>query len=160
MPDLDGADGVTYTRRRLPHWYQDGAVYFVTFVTWLRTPLSPDERGLVTAACRHWDGKRMRLVVAVVMPDHVHLVLQPSPGVTLASVLHSIKGYSGRAIARARGCSTQVWQAESMDRIVRDGREFEETVAYVTANPVRAGLVPDSAEAISYPWLYVAEDLV
>jgi hypothetical protein len=62
------------TRRWLPHWQQGGSVYFVTFRT-LALDLGVELRRLVLDACRFFDGQRYHLLAAVVMPDHVHLLL-------------------------------------------------------------------------------------
>jgi non-canonical purine NTP pyrophosphatase (RdgB/HAM1 family) len=132
-------------RRNLPHWEIGGRTYFVTFR--LREgELSPDERRIVLAACKHWHGERMLLDLVVVMPDHVHMLVSPlakpnGEWWALAGLLQSIKGYSAKVINEHRGTSGAVWQDESHDRIVRDEDEFYEKWRYITFNPMRAGLV-------------------
>lgn len=135
----------------LPHLRDEGATYFVTFVTHDRRPLSEAERDLVLAACVHWHGRRACVHAAVVMPDHVHLLLQPLDGHSLSSLLHSIKSYSAHRIAAARGEGGPVWMSESQHRTVRDGGDLLATAQYVEANPVRAGLAEDPSQ---YRWLY------
>jgi len=58
------------TRRNLPHWQVGGFTDFVTFRT-KEAELPVAARQQVLAACRHFDGRRFTLWVAVVMPDHV-----------------------------------------------------------------------------------------
>ena len=41
---------------------------------------------------------------------------------------------------------------ESFDHIIRDARDFENKIEYVTQNPVKRGLVRDPGE---YKWLFL-----
>src|SRR5947209_1640064 len=93
-------------------------------------------------------GKRYDLVLAVVMPDHVHVLLCPRQRNTgtwydLAGIMKGMKGASARKINQLLGTSGKVWQQESYDRIVRDEQELEEKIQYIWENPLRAGLVDD-----------------
>ena len=138
------------TRRNLPHWQMGGSSYFVTFRTnGLELPSSA--RQLVLDACRHFDGQRYVLWAAVVMPDHVHLLLQPreqAPGKwwSLSSILHSIKSYTAKQINALLERKGAVWQDESFDRIVRDEDEFLEKWNYIRNNPVKSGLAHAAEE--------------
>jgi hypothetical protein len=55
------------------------------------------------SAIHYWDGIRLDLDVAVVMPDHVHLIFRLLGGPPLKAVLQSIKGYSARGINCSAG---------------------------------------------------------
>ncbi|PYQ62415.1 MAG: hypothetical protein DMF58_01895 [Acidobacteria bacterium] len=71
-----GSDTIAY-RRNLPHLAKTGKSYFVTFRTDYRFHLPEYARDLVLKSCLH-DHKTLHwLHAAVVMPDHVHLVLTP-----------------------------------------------------------------------------------
>ena len=132
------------TQRNLPHWQMGGSTYFVTFRTKGCTlPLAA--RRLVLEACRYFDDERFTLWTAVVMPDHVHLLLQPeesAPGEwwPLSSILHSIKTYTAREVNRLLGRSGQLWLDESFDRLVRGEEELLEKWKYIRMNPVKKGL--------------------
>ncbi len=144
-------------QRRLPHWQIGGQSYFITFRV-AKGELSSKERQIVLNACRHWDGERLELHAAVVMPDHVHLVLSPfekSPAEwhPLPEIMHSIKRFAAGEINKARGTAGQVWQDESFDRVIREG-EFDEKVAYIQKNPVRKGLVKEWQD---YPFTWVPD---
>jgi REP element-mobilizing transposase RayT len=60
----------------------------------------------VPGCCIHDHEKRYRLKVAVVMPDHVHVILTPSIDgsrqlvVSLVEIMKAIKGASSHAINR------------------------------------------------------------
>ncbi len=144
----------------LPHWRLSSATYFVTFNLNAGT-LSEDERKLVFDACLHHHGYKCILHALAVMPDHVHFVVRmlSAPGGTdyvLSSLLHSIKSFSANQINLIRGEKGPVWQRESYDRIMRDTKELEETIAYVELNPVRQGLVNKPDE---YEWSLNQTDL-
>ena len=142
--------GIKKTRRHLPHWSRDGSTYFITFRL-RRGELTADERQITLDHIRNGDGRYYRLHAAVVMPDHVHLLGQPAPGMTLARIMKGIKGVSARLINQYRGTVGRVWQDESHDRMMRDADELEDKTAYLLDNPRRAGLV-ETIDA--YPFWY------
>ena len=141
------------TRRHLPHMERPDATYFVTFATLTREVLAPVCRDLVLATCVAEDGVSSYLHAAVVMPDHVHLILQPYPQFRLPQVMQRIKGVSAHRVNHMLGRRGSLWTEESFDRIVRLGESIREKSEYVCENPVRAGLV---AVADEYRWLWRA----
>jgi valyl-tRNA synthetase len=149
-PRSSVTDHLVRTRRNLPHWSMGGSTYFVTFRS--RTAhLTPEERRHVLDACLHWHGDRLHLHLAVVMPDHVHMLLSPARKEDgewwpLSGLLHSIKSYTAHAIQKQRGAAGALWQDESFDRIVRNDDEFLETANYMLRNPVEAGLCASAEE--------------
>jgi len=126
--------------RNLPHWTIDGSTYFVTFRLKQGT-LTAAERKLVIDHLKAGHGKYYQLAAAVVMPDHVHLLLRPENGFELSRIMKGIKGVSARLVNHARGTSGSIWQDESWDRIIRDEEEFAEKLQYMAENPIKAGLV-------------------
>src|SRR5258708_28787061 len=62
-------------RRQLPHLQCDDKQHFVTFCTDHRWILPESVRSLVLECCRHDNEKQFDLRIAVVMPDHVHIIL-------------------------------------------------------------------------------------
>ena len=141
-------DKLRVTRRRLPHWQLRGATYFITFR--LRTgELSMPERLIVLDHLRAGDPKFYDLLAAVVMPDHVHEILQPNDGVDLPRIMHGTKGVTAHRVNQSRQTRGPLWQDESFDRIIRDQTELTEKLEYAVGNPAKAGLVDD-------PWLYPA----
>jgi REP element-mobilizing transposase RayT len=132
--------GLHITRRNLPHWHMEGSTYYVTFRL-ASGSLSVAERALVRTHLQDGHGKFYQLAAAVIMPDHVHLLVRPVDVYTLSRVLKGIKGVSARLLNRQRGTHGQIWQDESWDRIVRDATEFEEKLLYMANNPFAAGLV-------------------
>ncbi len=91
-------------------------------------------RQVVGGALRHFHGQRVWLGDFVLMPNHVHLIVQPFPGVKLEEWLYSVKRFSGMRLGPADG---QVWQEESFDRVMRDLGELARTREYIVRNPAK-----------------------
>jgi REP element-mobilizing transposase RayT len=143
-------------RRRLPHYQKSGRAIFVTFCKLSREPFSAAARSIVLQHCLHDHGKRIQLHAAVVMPDHVHLLLTPLQSElgwphALPAILKLIKGVSARSVNRLLDCSGPVWQEESFDHVLRSTESFAEKLEYIHQNPVRRGLVQRPED---YPWLW------
>jgi putative transposase len=83
---------------------------------------------------------RFDLLAYVVMPNHVHILLEPHaplPGIT-----RGLKGATARAANSILGrTGGPFWQDESFDHWVRNASERERIRHYIEWNPVRAGLV-------------------
>lgn len=145
------------SRRNLPHWQQPGSIYFITWRCREGVALAPQERTLVLDCLRCWDQRKCILYASVVMPNHVHALVQPlfmdggRAAFNLSEMVHSVKSFSAHQINRQRGRKGSVWQDERFDRIIRDQGELEEKWGYIRHNPVKAGLVAVPEE---YPWLY------
>lgn len=138
-------------RRRLPHWRMEGATYFITWrLDEKQSKLTPDERSLVQAALRHFDGERYELLAYVVMDDHVHALINPLGGHRLQDIVHSWKSFTARVLQRTSGRQGRVWQDEYFDRIVRDEAEYIEKATYILNNPWKRW--PGIAD---YPWVKV-----
>jgi hypothetical protein len=64
-------------RRKLPHYQKPGRAVFVTFCKLTLDPFPPMARDVILGHCLYENGNRFSLHAAVVMPDHVHLLLTP-----------------------------------------------------------------------------------
>ena len=146
-----------FYRRNLPHLQQDFKPHFITFVTKFRWVLPDWARDLALSSCCHDHRKRYELYVAVVMPDHVHLILTPliderrKEIFSLIDIMRGIKGSSARGINQTMGRHGAVWQEESFDHVLRRSEGLDTKVEYVLQNPVRRGLVADWRE---YRWAW------
>jgi putative transposase len=151
-------------RRRLPHFDKPWAIYYVTIGTRGRRILSPAARSCVLAAARHFHNRRYDLFAACVMPDHVHLLLQPwfkdqpddGPNVfwSLGELMHSVKSFSAKRINALEGTQGQVWEEECYDRYVRGDHDLREKFNHILENPWRAKLVDPASE---YPWVWTPD---
>jgi len=142
-------------RRKLPHYQWLDKVYFVTFSTHRREVLAPKARDIVLETCLFGRGKMFQLHAAVVMPDHVHLLLTPlAEGeglISIPEIMQAIKGTSAHRINKYLGRKGRVWQEESFDRAMREVENVRGRIEYMLGNPVRAGLVKNP---LDYRWLW------
>lgn len=99
----------------------------------------------------------MQLHIAVVMPDHVHLILTPLIDYDrlrvhpLSKIVWAIKSASAHRINKLLNTSGSVWQAEYFDTAIRRSDSLDQKLDYVRRNPVRAGLVARPEE---YEWIW------
>jgi REP element-mobilizing transposase RayT len=111
----------------------------------------------VLECCLHDNGEKFDLKVAVVMPDHVHLIFTPLVDYeamevcSLAKIMDAIKGASAHKINKTLHRKRRVWQPESFDHVLRTSESLDAKIQYLLDNPVRRGLVRDSNH---YPWLW------
>ncbi|HJT46281.1 MAG TPA: helicase-related protein [Chthoniobacterales bacterium] len=151
--------GPRYSKRNLPHFERPWEKYAITFATRKRRVLSPAARDLVLDCILHWRGHRYELFAACVMPDHVHLLIEPAIKQTdengnavfysLTEILHTIKSFTAHEISKLEKTREAIWETESFDRIVRSERDLQEKFDYIIQNPWTAGIA-DAA----YPWIW------
>jgi putative DNA methylase len=144
-------------RRKLPHYQPAGRRLFITFRKNTRDPFPPQARNAVLQHCLHDHGNRYQLHAAVVMPEHVHLLLTPLRDEKgwpygLPAILRLLKGTSARTVNRLASSDGPVWQEESFDHVVRSPESFAEKLEYIRQNPVRRAL---AAKPEDYPWLWI-----
>jgi REP element-mobilizing transposase RayT len=113
---------------------------------WLR---QPEVAQFVEDALLHFDGERYRLIAWTIMPNHVHVLIEPLAGHRLGDIISSWKRFSARMANRALGRSGPFWRDDYWDTYIRNERHFESTVSYIENNPVKAGLVKEPAY---WPW--------
>jgi len=86
----------------------------------------------------------------VIMPNHVHVSLQPLGRHTLSSILQSWKRHSARLINRRESrTGIALWQPEYFDRLIRSAEHFDFVVGYIRKNP--AALDPSQFTLYSPP---------
>ncbi|MDP2783487.1 MAG: transposase [Sulfurimicrobium sp.] len=78
-----------------------------------------------------------RTLAFVVMPDHLHWLLELGAGVSLSRVVGRIKSVTAHRLGGG------VWQPGFHDHALRKDEDLATTARYVVANPVRKGLVPN-----------------
>src|SRR4051812_46789227 len=138
MPREDWCMEFTYgTRRHLPHLGRPGATYFVTFATVRRIELTLQARDIVMQTILHDHRVAYWLHCAVVMPDHVHLVLTPYDRFSLSVVMQRVKSISAHRVNRALSRRGALWCDESFDCVLRGDEGIRQKSEYIASNPVR-----------------------
>ena len=121
-----------------------GQVYLVTTICRERLPrFAAWETAQVVSATvadhRLWRGSR--LLCWVLMPDHLHLLVQLGDTESLSKLMQRVKAVtarvSNRATSREQGA---LWAAGYHDRAVRAEEDLVGVARYVIGNPLRAGL--------------------
>ncbi len=107
--------------------------------------------GIVADALRFGDGKRYSLFAWCVMPNHVHVLVQPFSGHGLATILASWKSFTARRVNSVLRRKGTLWQREYFDRLIRDDNELKRAIEYIRDNPIKAGLR-------DWRWVYVKEE--
>lgn len=122
-----------------------GGIYLITFVTNSRETLFTDLTAarLVISSLRK--SKGAETLCFVVMPDHVHWLLQLRPHGELSSTISGVKAASSRSINRHLKRKGAIWQDGYHDYALRSEDNLRETARYIVANPLRAGLVKSVA---------------
>jgi REP element-mobilizing transposase RayT len=126
-----------------------GHVYLVTTVTVDRAPVFRDLwcARLLIRALRYQASKgHARTLAFVVMPDHLHWLLQLGDRLALSQVVAVAKRWSSEQINRRVSRSGALWQAGFHDHAVRAEEDLRAVARYVIHNPVRAGLVDSVRE--------------
>ena len=96
----------------------------------------------------HHDGEAYHLLAWVVMPNHVHALIQIE-NTPLDQVLHSWKSYTASRANKVLGRTGAFWQREYFDRYMRDEEHLRKSVRYIENNPVKARLARTPEE---WPW--------
>lgn len=167
---MQRADGTF--KKGMRRWESGPLTRFLTFSCYRREPLfEPEVRGHFAELLAHCRiTYRVGLLAWVVMPEHVHVILEPprtQPPV-MPALLRSLKQPVGQrciATRRARGGSlarittasgeARFWQeGGGFDRNVRSLDELKREIAYIHTNPVERGLVekPEDWEWSSARW--------
>jgi RecG-like helicase/REP element-mobilizing transposase RayT len=159
LSDTRSVAEVHHAKGHLPHFERLWAKYAVTFSTKGKRTLSEGARSVVLESLLHWKAERYELYAACVMPDHVHMLLEPRVKETaedgaaiffsLGEILHGIKAHTARAINKVAGTRGAVWEEEWFDRVIRSESDLQEKFDHILRNPVAAGLEENGG---AYPW--------
>ena len=141
-----------YERLRRGRHSMAGGYYFLTTSTLGRRRIlaNAEVAGVIFETFEWLESQgRIRWICVVVMPDHVHAVIELGRDQTLPKVMHSLKIFTAKQINRRRGEQGSVWQDGYHDRGVRGDEALNEIIRYCYDNPVKEGLVK---RARDYPY--------
>lgn len=114
-----------------------------------KTFFSPDDyRFYKDLLCQQLDRHRVDVWAYCLMPNHVHLILEPQTPDGLANALRVAHSKYARRINDANDWRGHLWQ-ERFYSCVMDESHLVAAARYVELNPVRAGLC---ASAELWPW--------
>ena len=94
---------------------------------------------VVADALLHFSGERYMLHAYCIMPNHVHLVIEPLAGYDLLKIMTSFKRFTAHEANGILGRMGKFWLAESYDHLIRDSADYEHAFEYLWDNPEKAG---------------------
>ncbi|MDI5932705.1 REP-associated tyrosine transposase [Halomonas kalidii] len=137
--DLPRSHALRKGRRSIP-----GYCYLITVVTKERFPWFSDFEH-AAMACRSFYSDSVvaqsDTLAHVVMPDHVHWLLQLK-----GELSEAVRLYKARVSLEVK---PGMWQRGFHDRALRSDEDLRQVARYIVANPLRAGLVEDIGQ---YPY--------
>jgi len=87
----------------------------------------------------------------VIMPDHVHLLIEVRHGITIEKAMQYIKGRFSHRLSLDFGYKGEIWQRGFTEVQVTNTESLEKHHLYIAENPVKAGL---TVSAEDYPFCY------
>lgn len=99
-----------------------------------------DLSAIVAASLLYHDGKKYFVSDFVVMPNHVHVLVQFQNEGQMKRQCKAWKHYAAGKINRVLGTVGRFWQVESFDHLVRSAEQFEYLRTYIEQNPAAARL--------------------
>ena len=131
---------------RVPSWVETGAIFHIRIRS--QKPnliLSRNATAMLESAEFSHRENRWFVRLFLLMPDHLHALLQFPPNETMSQVVGDWKRYQKTQLRI-------VWQEGFFDHRIRNGDEYPKKAAYVRLNPVRAELCDQPEE-----WEWVLE---
>ena len=125
------------------------ALHFITFSCFHRLPFlrAPGPKDTVEAVLEQVRTRHQARVYAyVLMPEHIHLLINEPPSILLAQFLKALKQATSHKL---KGDREQFWQDRYFDRNIHGEAARSEVIRYIHRNPVKRGLV---ASAEQYRW--------
>ncbi len=95
--------------------------------------------------------RRFRLHDFVIMPDHVHLLIEVGKEMTIEKAMQFIKGRFSYRLSDELGYKGEVWQRGFTEVQVMTKEDLEAHRTYIAANPIKAGLAASTEE---YPFCF------
>ena len=120
---------------------------------WLK---NPEVASIVNNAIRYFNNERYELFAWTIMPNHVHVLFKLIGNYLLSSILHTWKSFTAKEANRVLGHTSEFWQREYFDVLVKNERQLEFFLRYVLNNPVKAGLCK---EIFQWPWTGCSEEM-
>lgn len=107
---------------------------------------------IVDDAIKYRDGKEYDLICSCIMPNHVHMLIYVQRfDKPLYKIMQSLKRRTSKESNKIINRNGKFWHEESYDHIVRNKQEYFNIINYIITNPVKSGLVKNTAD---WKWTY------
>lgn len=127
-------------------------VYHITTCTQNRHHLFVDLQSakiVITEMNKLSQENKVMSLAWVLMPDHLHWLLQLSGQQSLSQLIKDLKGRSSIKLNRHLGRTGKCWQRGFHDHAIRGEKDIKKIARYIIANPLRAGIVTNIGD---YPF--------
>ena len=134
-------------RHSIPSTY-----YHITIVTYKRKRILINDIAVsIIFGAFNWleAEDRIKWICIMIMPDHLHAVVQLGESHTLPKVIQSLKRFTAREFNKQQDRIGHLWQRGYSDFGIRNDEVLNKTIFYCYENPVRKGLVKTAKE---YPY--------
>lgn len=166
---------------KLKHYDHDGRARFITFGTHKRIPVltnTPFRKVIIESLDEIRRSNNLYLLGYVIMPEHVHLVVEPPKELKLGPVIGELKRISAKRIHELLHIKNSdlikrlivvrngqqrfaLWQRRCFDHNCRSESSVWEKIEYCHKNPVTRGLVRHMEDWTwsSYGWYIGKQDV-
>lgn len=134
---------------QLKRYYESQTPYFITSVTDGRKQIFTDRLAcelLLNILTYHKFSCCYHVYAFVIMPDHLHIIVEPHSEMNISQIVKRIKGAFARFYNQIKDSEGAVWQNGFYDRGIRGRTELNEVITYIHNNPLRKGLVKEVGE--------------
>ncbi|MFH1374872.1 MAG: transposase [bacterium] len=126
---------------KLLRYFAPGQSCFITAVTARRQPVLDQHAELLLRAVRRAVRQsRFALIAWVVLPDHLHAIID-SPDGDISRIVQRVRLSFSLQWQRRSRRNGPIWQPRYWDHIIRSEKDMKRHVDYVHYNPVRHGLM-------------------
>jgi putative transposase len=140
------------------HILNPSRIFFATTKTSMSMRLLQSERnaGLLIDVLRSLVAEdRFKLHDFVIMPDHIHLLIEVGGDMTIEKAMQLIKGRFSFRLSHVFGYQGEVWQRGFTEEQVLNQQSLIAHKAYIAENPAKAGLATSTED---YPFCFCSLD--
>lgn len=101
----------------------------------------PEFGAIMKNAIEHFDGDRYIIHRYVIMPNHVHILVELTGSYSLSQICKSWKNFSALHINQLLGRTGKFWHHESWDRMIRNEHHYKNVVDYIDKNIRQGGVI-------------------
>jgi len=140
-----GTDTSGYRALRRYRFSSPNQIYLITFTTEKRQTEFFRSDQAARNFCSALNDQRLwqeaKLMCWVLMPDHVHLLIQIGDRESISQLINRIKTNTARKVNLTLDRTGRFWGKGFHDRAVRSEENIVDIARYIVMNPIRAGLV-------------------
>ncbi len=132
---------------------------FITIVTSKRRPILIENIDILRDSFKQAKGNlKFEIDAIVILPDHLHMIIQPNENKTYPDIIKRIKVNFSRNIdatkiedyeesaSRKTKNEKDIWQRRYWEHTITDEKDLHSCIDYIHFNPVKHGLVKQAKE--------------